>query len=662
MVDLAQIALRARARKSEGHKDTVNILDFIEAEWGLGGTISLYPIQRIVLKAHYGIPLDDNPYNLDLSAPVPVDHPEYEQIAGPVELEDGHPLLDRDGNPVRFYRHRIEVSDWQRKKYEWLSEADYLKKLHAEGRANISEVVEGDERRTLILSLGRRSGKSFLASCIKAYEVYKLIMKESPQVYYGVPPGDDIQLITIATNKEQAKLLYQKVSGHFFNSTFFTPYRANHTQSYARFQTPADQERYGRFDDDEKAKASINITFSPSKAAALRGAANIVIVFDEFAHALEHGSDSAKAMWDAAQPSRSTFSPKDKNKRAIGPVEARMLAISTPMGKSGEFYRLFQQGMKGGRGSQDYLCIQAPTWEVNPTIPASEFEAAYAKDPVVFMTEYGAEFSDRTRGWITDERDILECINPDAKPQDRGFPRTPYYLGFDLGLVGDSSAVAIGHIEYRGRDPKIVVDLVDSIQAGEGKYVDYDRLEFDDIADWIRDLCRKFLIREGIFDQYNGIVLQQALVKRGLGQMQYKQFTQNLTSEIYENFRHTMWDRRIEFYNHPVAEGEVYCDYLQELLELQETRVSKHIKRVEAPNQEGKHDDRSDALSRMVWLASQQLTNPNYISPPGGRRGGQNPRNVYRGVAVGARGMVIGGGTHPDRQFFKGRRGGRERR
>jgi hypothetical protein len=333
-----------------------------------------------------------------------------------------------------------------------------------------------------------------------------------------------------------------------------------------------------------------------------------------------------------------------------------MLTISTPMGKQGEFYRLFQQGMKGGRGAEDYLCIQAPTWEVNPTLPASEYESGYAKDPVVFFTEYGAEFSDRTRGWITDERDIQECIVPERKAATRGVPRVPYFLGFDLGIVNDSSAIAIGHVETHGKDVKIVVDLVDSIQSGVGKYIDYDRLEFDDIADWIKALSRKFLIREGVFDQFGGIILHQALAKRGLTQVSYKQFTSTLTSEIYENFRHLMWDRRIEFYNHPVEEGDEYCGYLQEILELQETQVSKHVKKVEAPKQEGKHDDRSDALSRMVWLASQHLSNNHYSSPPGGRGGAGNPRSVGRGIARGSIGGAIGGGTHPNRQFLKKRR------
>ena len=74
--------------------------------------------------------------------------------------------------------------------------------------------------------------------------------------------------------------------------------------------------------------------------------------------------------------------------------------ISSPLGKQGLFYHKFRQAMGGGDAAENMLAIQAPTWEVNPTISANVFKEAYAYDPRMFFQEFGAEFSDRTLGWL----------------------------------------------------------------------------------------------------------------------------------------------------------------------------------------------------------------------------------------------------------------------
>jgi hypothetical protein len=428
------------------------------------------------------------------------------------------------------------------------------------------------------------------------------------------------------------------------NCGFFAPYTANNTQSYARFQSPKDIERYGSYHTDPTAKATLKVTFRSCVAKGLRGAGNIVIILDEVAHFTDDGQSSADAVYNAVVPSSAAFSKKDPTNPTIpvGSVESKVISISSPLGRQGLFYRLFSTGYQSAKIAEERLCIQAPTWEVNPTVPAGFFEAEYVKDARVFFTEYGAEFSDRTRGWIEEANDLLACVEPTARPRFRAPPRQPHFAGIDVALVGDYTTIAIGHTDDQNR---IIVDLVQGIRAGEGDYEDCDRLEFTDVAEWIHQWSKQFYITEGLFDQWLGIPLEQALVAKGLNQFKSFKSTPQLNSQMYQNFKDMMFDRRLVLYDWPIPDGDAHCAYITELLELQAEYKSKYVTVVEAPKMAGKHDDHADSLVRMIWSASQNLGKGSSIAGHRIIPGQQRPASPY---ALRRKSMQMG--SHPDRQ------------
>jgi hypothetical protein len=619
-VNLADLAADVGRRDaSKGLEEGVDPITFIEAPWGLG--LKLFPVQRIIIKAHYGMALDDNEHCFPLDKPVP----------------KSHPLFDSDFVDERgYYRWRIVVTDFRRENVQYMTEAGYLRYLHDEGRCNIREVVPGQQRREMVLSVGRRSGKTLITSCIVAYETYKLLLKGNPQKYYGSSQSNVIQLISVATDRDQAGLLYREASGHFTKCDFFRPYAANATQSFATFQTPFDIERYGSYKDNQKARYSINVTFRSCVAKGLRGGANLLVALDEVAHFGEKGQASADEVYQAVEPSTRTFSPKDPHNPTfpIGENEGRIIMISSPLGRQGLFFKQFQLGFGNNKAADNLLCIQAPTWEVNPTVPAETFVASYLKDPNVFFTEFGAVFSDRTRGWIEDPTDLLACIDPNLMPKVTAPARAPHFMGLDVALVGDYTTVAVGHNDAEG---KVVLDYIDRIRAGEGDFEHLERLEFEDVADWIYDVSRKFYITEGIFDQWVGIPMEQALKKRGLSTLKSVHHTRQLSSQMFQNFKNLMFDKRLVLFDFPIPDGEEHSAHIAELLELQAEHISKYIIKVEAPNIEGKHDDLSDALVRMVWVATNNSSRRVVVSGTRGR----------------GRGFSVGSSSRFGRQTFR---------
>ncbi len=591
--ELIQQSLKQRAISSSNNQ--MNIIEFVESPWGLD--FQLYPVQRIVLKCLYGIPLDTNIYNFDLQKPISELHPERDALADP---------------KTGYYKFRVVVTDWQKGNPRYMTEAEYLEYLYSQGRSNIRTVVPGQERHKLILSLGRRSGKTLVTSCVAAYELYRLLLLKDPQSYYGMKAGGAIGVTTVATGREQAGLLYHELSNHFGRCNFFHPYLTHSTASYARFQTPKDIETFGSYRETRGGKPSIKVTFNSCVAKSIRGAANMVVIMDEVAFFGEKGQSSADEIWNAAVPSTATFTPKDPNTGVATKnlSDAKIILISSPMGKQGLFYKMFQQGFASTPDAQDMVCIEAPTWEVNPEVPAGVFIGAYHKDPAVFFTEFGARFTDRQMGWIDREEDLVACIDKNARPAAYGMPKTRYYMGLDVALRGDGSAIALTHVE----NGKVVLDYVEWIKAGEGKFEHLDTLQFEDVADWVADMARKFYVTEGIFDQHIGIVLEQALTKRGLSQIKMLASTPQRNSEFFQNFKNMMWDQRLVLYDYPKEEGQVHCGYIRELLELQAEIKTKYRTDVEAPNMDGKHDDRSDAIVRAVWLATQHAAHsPNHI-------------------------------------------------
>ena len=56
-MSFGSVAISASARAGKKSERNADIIEFVEAPWGL--KMTLFPVQRVILKAHYGLELDD---------------------------------------------------------------------------------------------------------------------------------------------------------------------------------------------------------------------------------------------------------------------------------------------------------------------------------------------------------------------------------------------------------------------------------------------------------------------------------------------------------------------------------------------------------------------------------------------------------------------------
>ena len=136
-----------------------NILEFVEGPTGLNWT--LLPVQRFILKLHYGIELDSHNARIHI-----FDH----------------------------FQERLRYS---------LTELDYLDYLFGEGRCSVPD-QSSLPRPGLVLAAGRRTGKSTLANLIASYTVIQLLQAGDPHALFGYTTANPILVAAcyIGLNRE----------------------------------------------------------------------------------------------------------------------------------------------------------------------------------------------------------------------------------------------------------------------------------------------------------------------------------------------------------------------------------------------------------------------------------------------------------------------------
>lgn len=512
-----------------------------------------------------------------------------------------------------------------------LTEHQFYEYLRAEGRFSLDyDQYVATPITQIMLSMGRRASKSTVIGLWVSYKLYQILCHDHPQLYFNILPNDQMNITLTALGEDNAQKLLGKLSGILRGAPFFAPFMLEPpSSSTLKLWTSHDMQTMREKQIKSGAQAqtnSITIT-AQANSPGVRGENNIFVILEEFAHFnSSKGSSRDKpldvALHESLVPSVSGFKTPD------GAPFGKALIISSPNGKRGKFYEELDAAYRLGADSYT-LAIQAPTWEINPSISPAFLHAAYNKNPASYDQEYGAKLLEGGVAWL---RDIGQVYASVVKSHDGVTPHgridRVYFMGVDFALSNDGTAVAIAHYEptfthdaddyveeaYAYNDPdtqfwmpgpdggRYVLDLVDQVKAGEGIMSHRKTLLIEEVLDWIEDLMRRYPIQHGVFDQWAGVIIQQLIQTRGLTRLRMHQFTELGNDAMYKLFSSLLHEGRLKLPNNK--------PFLKELLSLQVENRAHGIIKIEAPA--GLHDDRFDASARALYL-SHAFQNKNYI-------------------------------------------------
>jgi hypothetical protein len=550
--------------RPSGNVDRPNALDFIQTP-GVGLGVTLSPVQAIVVKAAYGIPMD--------------------------------------------YKCKEKVPVWDMHKRELLYVFDdhlqYLDYVVGEGRCNLTDWRDArpDGYRTLDLFVGRRGGKSQVVSAMGTCALRELLLIEDPQKYYGLVEGSGIDFTLIGTDEDSSGTLYEKMRADVNRCPFFTPYLKYNGTDQMTFVSTADR-------DKRDVIPSISVAAFPCTTRAVRGPSSIFLALDEFAHFKSSKDANSDDLYKAATPATSRFPSKENPDRA----DSRILLISSPMSKLGKMYEIHKRALEEGTSSQIFT-LRCSTVEMYPSIPKEKLDEEYKDNKDTYHAEFGGQFLDGTGSYIPASK-IELCIDRGRKNIESfnvDVLGRRFFWFLDAGMLKDAFALAIGHLQMtEGKGIELVYDYIDRMLVGEQfegpgvdeipgivKYVPYTELDLNDVVKWLFHMQQILPCYRGATDQHGGTMLKQLLQINGITNVELIHLTAQINSKMYFTLKGMVDNQSARFPEIP--------KFISEFKQLEASYASKYVLRVEAPNEKGAHDDMSDAVAGVAMLAYEWL-------------------------------------------------------
>jgi hypothetical protein len=392
------------------------------------------------------------------------------------------------------------------------------------------------------LCCGRRAGKSFVLALTAVWLACFCDWHDC------LTPGERGVIMIIAADRKQARVIFRYVS-----ALLKVPLLAPLVERSAA-------ERIDLAGD-------VTIEIMTASFRTTRGYTTVAVLLDELAF---FQSDEGSANPDteiiaALKPAMATV------------PGSMLLCASSPYARRGSLWNAYRQHF-GKDGP--VLVWKADTLTMNPTVPRSVIEEAYASDPANAAAEYGAEFRTDVEAFIPREN-VEACLIPGRRelPPVSGVS----YVAFTDPSSGttDSMTLAIAH---RGQDGHVVLDA-----ARERK----PPFSPESVAAEFAALLKSYGVHKVTGDRHGGEWLRERFAVHGI----LYEIASAPKSDIYRSFLPLLNDARAELFDAP--------HLVSQLVGLERT-VSRSGKELigAAPNV---HDDVANAVAGALVLAREAV-------------------------------------------------------
>jgi hypothetical protein len=304
----------------------------------------------------------------------------------------------------------------------------------------------------LVLCAGRGGSKSTLAAFIVAYEFYKLICLDEPQIEMGLLPNSPIHIFVVATSQEQVnQTIYGSIKGLFNGSDYF-----KQLEERGEISIMAESIKHKRH--------NISILPKHTNTAALVGFNIKCIVLDEicrFESIIDPitGETTSKAhdLWDnVGGPGVKRFTLPGRHKKGI------RVAVSSAW-QDGDPMEAFQEMAER---STETLRFNLTTFDLNTSKTKEEYADEYAINTKKALLEY-ENIRSKGSGGFYDETlldacryygSILDTREHDKKIvyKNGGKDTTVYYLVNDITRIEKLEEAyklhpAFAHVDFSKR-------------------------------------------------------------------------------------------------------------------------------------------------------------------------------------------------------------------
>jgi hypothetical protein len=306
------------------------------------------------------------------------------------------------------------------------------------------------------------------------------------------------------------------------------------------------------------------------------------------------GKSSGDEVYNALIPSMKQFGKAGK-----------IVMLSDPRGKDGMFWKLFEMSQKTEKlpngeiewPFDDILALQLPTWRmnINPEFTKETLERKERpRDPIAFLTSWGARFSGAEGRRFFDEAKILACVDFTTQAKERGDLATTYYIHLDPATTSHNYALAMVHsatfVNGTGEvKRKIFVDYLKTWKPDESGPV-----KLREVEHAIRDLCRRFKVTQVTFDSFQSSQTIQNLVASGITAFETP-YRAHYITQIYGELKNLVDEGDLVLYPDEQLIGEMTC-LLYRIL-------NRGIKRFIDPKGDFRSDDLVDAVAGAVYQA-----------------------------------------------------------